>query len=157
MAKRKHDWIAIAQEYVTGGPEVTLEGLAEKYGTSRGGLMTRAADEKWTDQRREYREGIRREAEKIARSTEAKRRAKMLTVADAMKGLGTAALKRTIEDFERDKGKRIDLDDLRLLIKDGTEIERRALGMPDHVLMDGRELDDRLLSLLEELDTDAEE
>ena len=156
MVARKYDWKKIESEYITGGPEVTFDSLIQKHGCAKSNLSRVATRDKWTKKRESYQESIRVEAEKISRKTEAKRRAKMLTIADSMKALGAEGLRRAIQDFTNDKDKRLDMDDLRLLIKDATEIERRALGMPDIALMTGKELDDRLLSLLQELDATSE-
>ena len=156
MAAKKHDWIAVKAEFVTGPVTLTLDQVAENNGISASTLRARAAREKWTQERKRYGLKLTAEAEKIATKTQARRLARQLTIADSMKALGAEALRRTIGDFERDTGRRLDLDELRLLIKDATEIERRALGMPDAVMMTGRELDDRLLGLLAELDADPE-
>ena len=156
MAAKKHDWKALEDEYVRGHVSLSLDSLADKHGIGPAYLRTKAAELKWTDKRERYRCEIQAEAEKITKKTEAKRRARMLTIADSMKALGAEALRRAIMDFDGDTKKRLGLDDLRLLIKDATEIERRALGMPDAVMMTGKELEDRLLGLFSELDAESE-
>ena len=157
MAAKKHDWRALEDEYVRGGVSLSLDGLADKHGINQGYFRRKAAELKWTKKKERYRDEISAEAEKITKKTEAKRRARMLMIADSMKALGAEALRRAIKDFDNDTGQRLGLDDLRLLIKDATEIERKALGMPDALLMTGKELNDRLLGLLSELDADADD
>ena len=157
MAAKKHDWKALEDEYVRGGVSLSLDGLADKHGINQGYFRRKAAELKWTKKKEQYRDEISAEAEKITKKTEAKRRARMLTIADSMKALGAEALRRTIQDFDSDTKKRLDLDDLRLLIKTATDIEGKVLGMPDAVLMTGEELANRILGLLSELDAESEE
>jgi hypothetical protein len=157
MAAKKHDWIKIRTEFVTGPITLTLDKVAKNNGVTPCVLRLRAAKEKWTQERKRYHTKLATEAEKIATKTQAKRLARQLTIADSMKALGAEALRRTIKDFDGDAARRLNLDELRLLIKDATEIERRALGMPDAVMMTGKELDDRLLGILSELDAESED
>lgn len=152
MPKRKIDWKALEDEYVTGPVSLSLDGLAEKHGLAAGNLRSKAAALKWTEKRERFRDEVQAEAAKLSKKTEVKRRARMLTIADSMKALGSSALARLIKDFEADGKKRLSIEDLRLLIKDATEIERKALGMADAVIMTDREIEDRILKLMEDGD-----
>ncbi len=156
MVARKHDWKALEDEYVRGHVSLSLDKLAEKHGINQGYFRKKAAELKWTEKRERYRSQIQAEAGEISVKTEAKRRARMLTIADSMKALGASALGRLIRDFESDTKKRLTIEDLRLLIKDATEIERRALGMADHVIMTDGELENRILEIVSELDERTE-
>jgi predicted transcriptional regulator len=149
MAKKKAKripWSAIREKYIT-SETVTLDDLAKEFGVDRSGVAARSSKEKWTDKRRSYFDRVSTAAENLAANAEAKRRARMLTIADSMKALASEGLKRTIEDVRKDPKLRLDLSEIRLMLKDGTEIERRALGMADVLVMTDDELNSEILSI----------
>jgi hypothetical protein len=156
MAKRRYDWDAIRQQYVTGGPEVTLESLAAEHGCYPGTIRKHAATGKWAEAREQFRDRVRTKANKKiedqAVNIEAKRRADMLKIGDGLVSLGFKGLKRIDQDLEDHPEERLPLDQSRLLVKDGVEIARHALGMPDLVAMSKDEVDERILRKLEEID-----
>jgi hypothetical protein len=157
MPKNKRvPWTAIREKYVT-SETISLEDLAKEFDVNPTGVKTRAAKEKWVDQRRRYFDRVSTAATDLAARTEVKRRARMLTIADSMKALGSEALARTIADLQKNKKMRLDLSEIRLMIKDGTEIERRALGMADVLVMTDEELNSQILALAARLDEGGEE
>ncbi len=62
----KHNWQAIKTEYTTG--DMSLRGLAEKYGIHESQVLHRADAERWSDARAEYSIKVASEAETAMRS-----------------------------------------------------------------------------------------
>jgi hypothetical protein len=154
--RKKIPWNEVKEKYIT-SETITFEEVAKEFGIAPSTIMNRAAKEKWTTSRERYHEIVSRKAQDLAGSSEARRRAKMLTIADSMKGLAAEGLSRAIQDFSKNKDSRMDLAEIRLMIKDGTEIERRALGMADVLVMTDDELDAKILSLAARLAEGEEE
>lgn len=138
MPGRKYDWELIRQDYVTS--DITAEKLSAKYGAAATTIGKRAAKERWTEARENYRRKVAKKTEDNSAAIQAKRRSKMLRIADSMTALGLVGLQRMANDIREDPTKRLDLVDVRLLLKDANEMERRALGMADIIAMSDEEV-----------------
>jgi hypothetical protein len=88
----------------------------------------------------------------MAGAHQAKRRANMLKVADAMKRVAATSLGRLARAMEQDPGLRLTTNETRQMFKDATEIERSALGIPESEAMSNGELDTKIGALIAELD-----
>jgi hypothetical protein len=159
MAKKKAktkpctiDWQSVRLKFVySTSSGVSLTQFAKDEGMNAGGLRLRAAKEKWLEDREHHLSRVEAKLAKKVENKEVNRRLKMLTIADAMKAVGQTALKRLAEDLNTQPEKRLDTQEIRLLIKDAIDIEARLLGIPDVVLMDRREVEERIAAELERL------
>lgn len=140
-AKVLYDWPLIADKYVMGGDDVTLESLAKEFGCGPTTIRRRASIGKWTTQREQYRHQVQRKTREEVSTYEAKRRAAMLEVADELVNLGRASLRRTARRMVQEPEFVLAENEARLLVKDGQELQRKAMGMPDEVALTGGELD----------------
>lgn len=125
MSKKKFDWDYYRERYIFGGDEVTLEQMtqypnAPKLQTLKG----RAAKEKWADQRKAYRYKTHTKTTDAISSTEAEITARHVRISHDMQEKALERLKAiVISDLTP--------NDLRLFIKDATELERKALGLDE--------------------------
>ena len=122
----RYDWEKIRSEYVAGSDEVTLTGLAKKYGPARETVMRRSGREGWDAQRRQYREKARVKTHEKASTTEAEIRVRHMQIAQAMQ---TKAIKR-LQGLDPNE---MTVGEIRLYLKDAAEIERKAAGIADEV------------------------
>jgi CRISPR/Cas system-associated protein endoribonuclease Cas2 len=81
----KPDWEALKTEYVT--TDISSRSLADKYGVSRSTLMKRAASEKWSDARKQYKSGVVAKAVKRVQARDVNKLSKLRSAADQMAGV----------------------------------------------------------------------
>lgn len=116
------DWQAIKTEYIT--TDTSYRKLAQKYGVNYQAICHRSKDEKWIEQREQYRnKTITKTVEKISQQ-EARRAAKIHSVADKllrkieamvdsekpMSEKGIRALTAAVKDLKEIQSVRTDLD-----------------------------------------------
>ncbi len=134
MPARRVDWERVREEYVAGADDQTLEVLAHKYGTSWNTARKRAAHEKWTEQRAQYRHMVATRTREKASTKEAEIRARQIERARLMSDLAHARFALTFKRARENPAAlmaEMDVDQARLLAKDAADIERRAAGIPD--------------------------
>lgn len=141
MPGSKFAWTQIRQLYVAGEDSVTLESLAEDFGCHYSTIRKQAAKDKWTEARQRWRAEVEAETKAKLVTLEASRRLDMLDIAEKMRGIGFESLRRIGLNMSRDPNFRLEPQETRLLLKDATEIMRRALGIPDVVAMTDEEID----------------
>ena len=88
------DWKTIETEYVT--TEISHRGLAEKYGICRSTICKKAAEDKWSDKRKEHRAKTVSKAVNAVSKTQAEQTAKLFSVS----GLLLNKVQRLLEDNE---------------------------------------------------------
>jgi len=124
MPGRKYDWDSIGNEYICGPDEVTQAFLCEKYGCATVTIANRASKEDWTGRRIEYRNKVNMKIQKKAITQEAELRSRHIKVAKLMMRKAYRKLLKVLpDDFE--------MNELRLWMKDASDIERKAAGIPD--------------------------
>lgn len=145
MAKRKYNWSALRDLYVMGDDEVTLEWMAsQKDSPAVGTLKDKSSKGDWPEQRRQYRDQVTTKARGRASTSEAELRVRHIKIA---KALQAKALKRLqVLDINE-----LSPSELRLYLKDATEIERKAAGIPDLTVMNEHEIDDAIRTELARL------
>ena len=112
------------EEYVTGGDDVTLETLAEKYSVNARTLEGYCGREKWVEQRAEFRRDVAERARKKLAATEAQVRVRQMKIGRTVQ----------LKGLERMKGlsaKELQPEIALRYVRFGTEIERKALGIED--------------------------
>lgn len=133
MPRPTYNWTAIRDEYVTATDEVSLRDLARKHGCHQSTIRGRSAREDWPGKRRQHRDRVSTEVQSTAIELEASHRAEMIRIAQRMQLAGMTSLDRHLALLEADPDWTLDVDQTRLLLKDATEIVRRALGIPETV------------------------
>ena len=127
----RYDWETIRHTYVSGSDEVTLAGLAERYGCARETVSRRAGKEGWGEQREQYRRRAAAKATERASTKEAEIRVRHMQIAQAMQGKAIARLRALNPDD-------LTPSELRHYLRDAAEIERKAAGIADEHTLDGR-------------------
>jgi hypothetical protein len=148
----KYNWSEIRQRFVSGGDATTLDDLAKEYGCHYQTIRNRSYKEEWSEQKRQFQAKVRTQAENLAVTHQAKRRANMLTVADSMKAVAGLSIQRLHDELKGDNKRRLTVNEIRQMFKDATDIERVALGIPDGQAMTDDELDSTIADLVAELD-----
>lgn len=88
------DWKTIETEYVT--TEISHRGLADKYGICRSTICKKAAEDKWSDKRKEHRAKTVSKAVNAVSKTQAEQTAKLFSVS----GLLLNKVQKLLEDNE---------------------------------------------------------
>lgn len=88
------DWKTIETEYVT--TEISHRGLAEKYDICRSTICKKAAEDKWSDKRKEHRAKTVSKAVNAVSKTQAEQTAKLFSVS----GILLTKVQRLLEDNE---------------------------------------------------------
>ncbi|HQM37587.1 MAG TPA: hypothetical protein PLN64_01565 [Candidatus Bipolaricaulis anaerobius] len=133
MKKPTYNWSQIRDEYITANPEVSQHTLCEKYGCSPRAIAGRCSREQWTAKRAEHMQSVSRELRERAVDLEASYRAEMLRTAQEMTRAGMLSLSRHLARLEADADVALEVEQTRLLLKDASEIVRKALGIPESV------------------------
>ena len=129
MPPRKAPWEQVREEYVAGPDELTLAVLAAHYGVAVETVCRHAAAEKWAAQRVQHRHTVAIRGREKATTSEAEIRVRHIGIAKLMQAKAIARL-RTLDP------EKMDLSEVRHYLRDATEIERRAAGIPDEVRTD---------------------
>jgi len=111
-------------EYVTGGDDVTLETVSEKYSIPVRTLETHSAREKWVAERVNFRREVAETARKKLLETEAEVRVRQMR-------LGRLLQVKGYERVRDMKVKELEPEIALRYVRFGTEIERKALGIED--------------------------
>ena len=120
-----YDWNAIRRAYIRGEDDVTLEALGAITGyPALDTLKKRAAREDWTDLRREFRHQIGTKIREIDADLKTEVRGRHAKVGKALITLGVRAL-------AHQNPSTLEAVDAVRLLKIGTDIERKALGMEE--------------------------
>lgn len=137
----RYDWTEIEDAYVQGRDDVTLETLRKKYGCSWSAIKDHSRKDDWKDKRRQFRARVQEKSQDRASTTIAEMRVRHLNASKLMMG---KALTRIIA---------IEPDELtpaaaRMLLRDGADIERKALGIEEGVDdFSGMSPEDRIMRL----------
>lgn len=115
---------AAREDYVTSDPPLTLEAISEKHGISIQSVRQHSAKEKWVSQRELHMEKVRTLTRKKAAEQIAGIRVRQMAFGRMMQGKGAEKLHAT-------DASAIDVEQARHLIRDGSEIERKAAGMEE--------------------------
>jgi hypothetical protein len=124
MPKRNANLDAAREAYVTGGDDVTLQKVADQFHIPANTLGTHCANEKWTEARKSYREDIAIRARKKLAESESEVRLRQIR-------LGRVLQTRGLERIRIASVKELDVEQARHYVRDGSEIERKALGIEE--------------------------
>ena len=124
MAGPSADWDLIRDEYVAGPDTLTIAALIKKHGCGKAVCYKRAAVGKWTRKRSEHRKKVAVETSKKAIDLQISIRTKHIAIAQKMQEKALAKL-------EKLRPESLEADEMRRLLKDSAEMERRAVGIPD--------------------------
>lgn len=133
MKAKRYDWVKIRDEYIVGDDSVTLEALSRKHGCHMSRLKARCSAETWVERRVQHRDRVSTKVLARAADFEASHRAEMIRQAQEMQKLGMLSLERHLANIQHDPEAAIEVEQTRLLLKDGAEMIRRALGIPESV------------------------
>lgn len=124
MPRKKYDWDKIRTEYISGDDHTTLEALCSMHGCSIDTIKRRSSKENWVDQRTQYRHRVATKTQQKAAAKEAEIRVRHMQIARAMQ---EKALRKLVTVDPSG----LSMSELRHWIRDATEIERKAAGIPD--------------------------
>ncbi|GAA3995301.1 hypothetical protein GCM10022631_01860 [Deinococcus rubellus] len=128
----KYDWAAIRRAYIRGEDSVTLDSLGHDAGAPKPGtIKNRAAREDWTDLRAQFREQVVIKTREIDLDLKAEVRGRHAKVGKALITLGVRGL-------AHQQPEKLEPVDVVRLLKIGTDIERKALGMEEVNVRVGR-------------------
>ena len=121
----KYDWSGLRRAYIRGEDTVTLDSLGNDAGTPKSGtIKNRAAREDWTELRAQFREQVVTKTREIDLDLKAEVRGRHAKVGKALITLGVRAL-------AHQNPEQLEAVDAVRLLKIGTDIERKALGMEE--------------------------
>lgn len=145
----KVDWVAVREEFVAGGDDVTHVALGKKYHVERQTVTRHASKEGWNAQRTQFRHQVTKQTRERTSAHEAKLRADQIKTAAALRALAVEQL-----DKLRRPGKRmvkgpdgkeveqatpsllegqLDAAECRRYLRTAAQIENQALGIEAEV------------------------
>jgi len=135
MGRRRLPWSEIRDAYVMGDETVTLVVLAQRYSCSLDWIKKRSAKEDWPRQQRMFQARVSEQVRAKVLADQVEIRARHINVAKLMMALANQKLSKLLKsksrDGEPDGHEALDVTEMRLLLKDAAEIERKAAGIGD--------------------------
>jgi len=120
-----YDWNALRREFIRGEDNVTFESLSHRTGApTYGTVKNRAAREDWTDLRVQFRDSAMTRIREIDLDLKAEVRGRHAKVGKALITMGVRAV-------AHQNPEKLEAVDAVRLLKIGTDIERKALGMEE--------------------------
>jgi hypothetical protein len=139
------------REFVSAEKRPTAKVLSKKFGGATGTIRSKMSTDKWTQQREQFQKDLAKKTtdklkNRLAEETaalEAEIKVGHLEMAADMRRLSTVSLKLHIKTLLEAK-KPVPLDEARRLAQTATEIERKALGIPEVLSLTESELEEEI-------------
>jgi hypothetical protein len=136
VGKRGIDWELIRDEYITGSDTVTVRSLAHKHGVDQATVSGHSKREQWVALRQAHRQRVASKARESVITAQAGIRKRQMELGQRMQELGRTAMAQLAKRVKNADGTdrvviELDATEARLFIKDGSEIERKAAGIPE--------------------------
>jgi hypothetical protein len=150
-APQQIPWDDMLREFVSAEKRPTAKVLSKKFGGATGTIRSKMSTDKWTQQREQFQKDLAKKTtdklkNRLAEETaalEAEIKVGHLEMAADMRRLSTVSLKLHIKTLLEAK-KPVPLDEARRLAQTATEIERKALGIPEVLSLTESELEEEI-------------